>query len=53
MTKEDIALRLSELRKQYPQAFIEGTYTEKSNVGKKLLDNRKEEPASENILDTN
>lgn len=53
MTKEDIALRLSELRRQYPQAFIEGTYTEKSNAGKKLLDNCKEEPASENILDTN
>ena len=52
MTKEDIALRLSELRKQYPQAFIEGTYTEKTDAGEKLLASSKKELAPEIISDT-
>ena len=52
MTKEDIALRLSELRKQYPQAFIEGTYTEKTDAREKLLVSSKEEPANEILSDT-
>lgn len=52
MTKEDIALRLTELRKQYPQAFIEGTYTENKNAGEKLLASSKEELTTEIISDT-
>ena len=28
MTREDIASRLAQLRKQYPQAFVEGEYQE-------------------------
>ena len=52
MTKEDIALRLNELRKQYPQAFIEGSYTEKSDAGEKLLGNNEKELATEIVSDT-
>lgn len=36
MTKEDIAARLADLRKSYPQAFIEGEY-------KDVTDNQREE----------
>ena len=32
MTREDIASRLAQLRKQYPQAFIEGDYSEVKDV---------------------
>ena len=32
MTREDIASRLAQLRKQYPQAFIEAEYSEVKDV---------------------
>jgi len=40
MTREDIASRLAQLRKQYPQAFIEGDYSEVKDVNtrSKLLE---------------
>ena len=43
MSKEEISLRLAKLRREYPQAFIEGEYQEKNDVGEKLLANSKEE----------
>ena len=40
MTREDIASRLAQLRKQYPQAFIEGDYSEvkDANTRSELLE---------------
>jgi hypothetical protein len=47
MSKEEIALRLAKLRREYPQAFIEGEYQEINDVGEKLLEHSEEESASE------
>lgn len=40
LSREEIASRLAQLRKQYPQAFIEGEYTEvtDANTGGELLE---------------
>ena len=36
MTREDIASRLAQLRKQYPQAFIEAEYSEVKDVNSRI-----------------
>ena len=44
LTREDITARLAQLQKQYPQAFIEGEYTEVKDVDTRseLLENNQE-----------
>ena len=37
LSREEITARLANLRKEYPQAFIEGEYTEVMNLGKNYL----------------
>lgn len=47
LSREEIASRLAQLRKQYPQAFIEGEYKEVKdvNTGGELLEHREAELA--------
>ncbi len=47
LSREEISARLSQLRQQYPQAFIEGDYKEmkNANTGSKLLEYSEEESA--------
>tara|TARA_R110002012_G_scaffold62485_1_gene164369 strand:- start:121 stop:525 length:405 start_codon:yes stop_codon:yes gene_type:complete len=44
LTREDITARLAQLQKQYPQAFIEGEYTEVKDVNTRseLLEDNQE-----------
>ena len=44
LTREDITARLAQLQKQYPQAFIEGEYTEvkDADTRSELLENNQE-----------
>ena len=44
LTREDITARLAQLQKQYPQAFIEGEYSEVKDVNTRseLLENNQE-----------
>jgi len=48
LSREDITARLAQLQKQYPQAFIEGEYTEVKDVNTRselLKDNQKKSTA--------
>lgn len=53
LSREEIASRLAQLRKQYPQAFIEGEYTEvtDANTGGELLEYVEAEPADRVLSD--
>lgn len=53
LSREEIASRLAQLRKQYPQAFIEGEYTEvtDANTGGELLEYVETEPADRVLSD--
>ena len=53
LSREEITARLSQLRQQYPQAFIEGEYTEvnDADTGGELLEHIAEEPASRVLSD--
>jgi phage terminase small subunit len=53
LSREEIASRLAQLRKQYPQAFIEGEYTEvtDANTGGELLEYIEAEPADRVLSD--
>lgn len=55
LSREEITARLSQLRQQYPQAFIEGEYKEitDADTGGELLEHRPQEPAEELLSDTN
>ena len=54
LSREEIASRLVQLRKQYPQAFIEGEYTEVTDgdTGGELLEYVETEPADRVLSDT-
>ena len=54
LSREEIAARLSQLRQQYPQAFIEGEYTEvtDADTGGELLEYSAEEPAERVLPNT-
>ena len=49
LSREEISARLAQLRQQYPQAFIEGEYTEvkDADTGGELLEYVEEKPANE------
>ena len=53
LSREEITARLSQLRQQYPQAFIEGEYTEvtDADTGGELLEYSAEEPAERVLPD--
>jgi maltooligosyltrehalose synthase len=52
LSREEITARLAQLRKEYPQAFIEGEYTEVKNGGREeLLEYSQEESAEGLLLD--
>jgi len=55
LSREEITARLSQLRQQYPQAFIEGEYKEitDADTGGELLEHRPQESAKELLSDTN
>ena len=54
LSREEIASRLVQLRKQYPQAFIEGEYTEVTDgdTGGELLEYVETQPADRVLSDT-
>tara|TARA_S200002703_G_scaffold129921_1_gene117105 strand:+ start:1660 stop:2235 length:576 start_codon:yes stop_codon:yes gene_type:complete len=54
LSREEITARLSQLRQQYPQAFIEGEYTEvtDADTGGELLEYSAEEPAERVLPDS-
>jgi len=54
LSREEITARLSQLRQQYPQAFIEGEYTEvtDADTGGELLEYSAEEPAERVLPNT-
>jgi phage terminase small subunit len=54
LSREEIASRLVQLRKQYPQAFIEGEYTEVTDgdTGGELLEYVETKPADRVLSDT-
>lgn len=50
LSREEITARLSQLRKEYPQAFIEGEYTEVKNGGREELLEYSQEESAEGLL---
>jgi len=54
LSREEITARLSQLRQQYPQAFIEGEYTRvtDADTGGELLEYSAEEPAERVLPDS-
>ena len=51
LSREEITARLAQLRKEYPQAFIEGEYTEvKNGGGEEFLEYSQEESAEGLLL---
>ena len=55
LSREEITARLSQLRQQYPQAFIEGEFKEVTDADTRgeLLEHRPQEPSEELSSNTN